>query len=154
MEKSHPHPRKVKTETERGLKTNLKKKKKEPLHFTPLNISYERMLPLIRDLLDFKWHAPIQTNPAQRNKSLRCDYHRDHGHKTDQCRSLKFLVEKLIKAGKLRRYLKEVDQGVELGQPAGRIVASPGTPSEPRPAINNILGDPVDDHYQSKCQQK
>ena len=29
-------------------------KKKEPLQFTPLNIAYERLLPLIRDLPDFK----------------------------------------------------------------------------------------------------
>ena len=85
---------------------------------------------------------------------MRYDYHKDHGHETDWSRSLKFLVEKLIKAGHLSRYLKEVDQGVESGQPAGRIVARQATPSEPRPAINYILGGPTDDKYQSKRQQK
>ena len=85
---------------------------------------------------------------------LGCDYHRDHGHETDRCRSLKFLVEKLIKEGHLRRYLREVDQGVESGQPTGRITASPMAPLEPRPAINYILGGPTDDQYQSKRQQK
>ena len=90
-------------------------KRREPSQFTLLNISYERLLPLIHDLPDFKWPTPIQTDPAQRNKSLRCDYHRDHGHETNRCRSLKFLVEKLIKAGHLRRYLKEEDQGEESG---------------------------------------
>ena len=30
----------------------------------PLNITYERLLPLIRDLLDFKWPALIQTDPS------------------------------------------------------------------------------------------
>ena len=129
-------------------------KKEEPLQFTPLNISYERLLPLIRDLQDFKWLAPIQTNPAQRNKSLRCDYHREHGHETDWCRSLKFLVEKLIKAGHLMRYLREVNQGVESGQPTGRIIASPVAPPEPTPTITYILGGLTDDQYQSKCQQK
>ena len=84
-------------------------------------------------------------DPAQRNKTLRCDYHKDDGHETDLCRSLKFLVEKLIKAGHLKRYLREVDQGVKSGQPVGRIVASQVTPSEPRPAINYILGGPADD---------
>ena len=59
------------------------KKRREPLQFTPLNILYERSLPLIRDLPDFKCPASIQTDPAQRNKSLRCDYHRDHGHETN-----------------------------------------------------------------------
>ena len=45
-------------------------KRREPLQFTLLNISYERLLPLIRDLPYFKWPASIQMDPAQRNKSL------------------------------------------------------------------------------------
>ena len=93
-------------------------------------------------------------DPSQRNKSLWCDYHRDHGHKTDRCRSLKFLVEKLIKERHLRRYLREVDQGVESGQPTGRITASPAALSEPKLAINYILGGPANDQYQSKRQKK
>ena len=114
-----------------------------PIH--PLNISYERLLPIIRDLLEFKWPTPIKTDPSQRNKSLQCDYHRDHGHETDRCRSLKFLVEKMIKAGNLRRYIRE---------PADRIIAGVTVPSKSRPAINYILGGPSDDQYQLKCQQR
>ena len=34
-------------------------KKRELPQFTPLNVSYERLLPIIRDLLEFKWPAPI-----------------------------------------------------------------------------------------------
>ena len=34
-------------------------KKREPFEFTPLNITYERMLLLICNLPDFKWPAPI-----------------------------------------------------------------------------------------------
>ena len=76
-------------------------KRKEPPQFTPLNIAYDRLLPLIRDLPDFKWPPPMRTGPDQRNGSLRCDYHRDHGHETNHCQNLKFLVEKLIRAGHL-----------------------------------------------------
>ena len=36
-------------------------KKREHPQFTPLNITYERLLPLVHDLLDFKWPASIQT---------------------------------------------------------------------------------------------
>ena len=39
-------------------------RKREPPQFTPLNISYDRLLPLIRDHLDFKWPTPIQSDPA------------------------------------------------------------------------------------------
>ena len=59
------------------------KKKREPLQFTALYISYDRLLPLIQDHPDFKWPTPIQLDPAQRNRSLRCDYHKDHGHETN-----------------------------------------------------------------------
>ena len=48
----------------------------------------------------------------------------------------------------------EVDQGVESGQPPRRITTSPVAPSEPKLAINYILGGPADDRYQSKRQQK
>ena len=56
--------------------------------------------------------------------------------------------------GYLKRYLREVDLGEELGQPIGRITSSPTAPPEPRPTINYILGGPADDQYQSKSQQK
>ena len=86
-------------------------RKREPPQFTPLNISYDKLIPLIRDHPDFKWPTPIQSDPAQRNQSLRCDYHRDHGHETNQCQSLKFMVERLIKASHLRRYVRETVRG-------------------------------------------
>ena len=60
-------------------------KRKEPPQFTPLNIAYDRLLPLIPDLPDFKWPPPMRAGPNQRNRSLRCDYHRDHGHETNHC---------------------------------------------------------------------
>ena len=60
-------------------------RKREPPHFTPLNISYVRLLPLFRDHLDFKWPTPIQSEPAQCNQSLKCDYHKDHEHETNRC---------------------------------------------------------------------
>ena len=108
-------------------------------------------MPIIRNLPEFKWPASIKTDPSQRNKSLRCEYHRDHGHETDRCRSLKFLVEKLIKAG---RYIRELDHGVELKQAVDKITAGVAVLSESRSATNYILGGPFDDQYQSKRQQK
>ena len=74
-------------------------KKKELLQFTPLNDSYERLLPIIHDMPEFKWPTPIQTDPSQRNKSLWCDYHIDHGHETNICRSLKFFCGKSYQSG-------------------------------------------------------
>ena len=90
-------------------------------------------------------------NPSQINKSLRYDLYKDHGHETERCRSLKFLVEKLIKAGHLRRYVREIDQGwSKPRQDADRIAVGAIAPPEPRPAINYILDVPFDDQYQLK----
>ena len=96
----------------------------------------------------------MRAGPNQRNRSLRCDYHRDHGHETNNCQSLKFLVEKLIRAGHLRRYLWEPTREATAAPPADRVVADTEHASGPRPTINFILGGPVDSQYQSKKQRR
>ena len=92
----------------------------------------------------------MQTDTSQRNKSLWCDYHKDHKHETNRCQSLKFLVKKLIKAGYLRRYIRELDHGVVSGQATNKIIADATIPSESKPAINYIMGSPS--HETDKCQ--
>ena len=64
-------PRKKPSESKEGQSRDQKrsryqsqKKKKELPQFTPLNNSYERLLPIIRDMLEFKWPKPIQTDPS------------------------------------------------------------------------------------------
>ena len=63
-------------------------------------------------------------------------------------------MERLIKVGHLRRYVKEVDHGVESRPTTDRIIANAATLSETRLAINNILGGSFVDQYQSKRQQR
>ena len=122
-------------------------KRKETPQFTHLNIAYDRLLPLIRDLPDFKWPPPMRASPDQRNRSLRCDYHRDHGHETNHYQSLKFLVEKLIRAGHLIRYIREPTRGVATAPIADRVVVDIEHALGPRPAINFILGGLADNQY-------
>ena len=86
-------------------------------------------------------------DPSQRNKSLRYDYHRDHGNETDRCRSLKFMVEKFIKAGHFRRYVKEIDHEVESSQDTDKVTVVAATLLESSPAINYILGRLSNDQY-------
>ena len=115
-------------------------KKRDPPQFTPLNISYDRLLPLIRDHPEFKWPPPMRANPDQRNRSLRCDYHRDHDHETNHCQGLKFMVERLTR-------------GTETAPAANRAIVATEHFSEPRPTINFILGGPIDDQYQYRRQR-
>ena len=90
----------------------------------------------------------------QCNRSLRCDYHRDHGHETNNCQSLKFLVEKLIRAGHLRWYLREPTREATAAPPADRVVADTEHASGLQPIINFILGGPANSQYQSKKQRR
>ena len=92
-------------------------------------------------------------NPSQRNPFVRCDYHSDHGHETNKYRSLKFIVERLVNAGHLKRYIREVDRGEESEPIADRTTARVPTLFESRPAINYLLGVSLDDQYQSKLQK-
>ena len=64
------------------------------------------------------------------------------------------MVERLIKARHLRRYVREVYRGAESRPLADRITVDATVPLESRLAINYILGGPSDNQYQLKRQQK
>ncbi|KAL6310883.1 hypothetical protein AAG906_018042 [Vitis piasezkii] len=77
----------------------VSRKKKLPITMDDLfSISYEKLLPQIHDLLDFRWVETIKTNPEIWDRNRRCSYYKDHGHTTEQCKSLHYLVEKRIRA--------------------------------------------------------
>ena len=151
--KAHPNRRAAKTRVRSTPKGSLKRGRSPP-QFTLLNITYDRLLPLIRDLPDFKWPPPMRAAPDQRNRSMRCDYHRNHGHETNHCQSLKFLMEKLIRARHLRRYIQEPTHGVAVAPTADKVVVDIEHASGSRPAINFILGGLTNSYYQSKKQRK
>nr|XP_023876181.1 uncharacterized protein LOC111988627 [Quercus suber] len=44
-------------------------------------------------------------NPDRRNRNLYCQYHQDHGHTTEDCRSLWDHLDQLVGEGKLRHLL-------------------------------------------------
>ncbi|XP_026420327.1 uncharacterized protein LOC113316340 [Papaver somniferum] len=84
------------------------------MKLTPLNIQlaelYEK---IIKDL------SPPRPLPAEtrdkRDKSKYCKFHKDHGHKTENCRALQIEVQRMIDAGKLQEYVKK-DFGKGPGQ--------------------------------------
>ena len=90
----------------------------------------------------------------RRNRSLRCDYHRDHVHETNKCQSLKFLMERMIRAGHLRWYLREPNRGATVAPTADRAIAEIKHAPEPRLTINFVLGGPADSQYESKKQRR
>ncbi|XP_065616247.1 uncharacterized protein LOC136061828 [Quercus suber] len=52
---------------------------KEPVH---------QVLEKIKNDQFFKWLNKMVENPERRNHNLYCQYHQDHGHTTENCRSL------------------------------------------------------------------
>ncbi|XP_028071749.1 uncharacterized protein LOC114274078 [Camellia sinensis] len=57
----------------------------------------------------FVWPAKMPGDPARRNQTLRCTYHREKGHKTQNCRALKQHLEDLVTAGHLQQWI-DVDK--------------------------------------------
>ncbi|KAF3504015.1 hypothetical protein F2Q69_00042243 [Brassica cretica] len=48
-----------------------------------------------------------ESTDSFRNPGYRCDFHRDHGHKTEDCVALNIKVNELLKKGHLREFLSE-----------------------------------------------
>ena len=119
---------------------------------TPLSISYKKLLPMIRDLFDFRWSELIKMDPAKRDQSKRCVYHKDHGHNIEQCRSLHYLVERLIRVEHLKQYVHTT--GRQWGTTRDLIIQAPTTLIAPRAVINYIHGGPIDEKYNSKQKRQ
>ncbi|RVW82973.1 hypothetical protein CK203_042437 [Vitis vinifera] len=105
---------------------------------TPLSVSYEKLLPMIQGLSDFRWPRPLETDPSMRDRSKKCAFHKDHGHTTETCRSLQYLVERLIKAGHLKQYLRSDTGGRDVSQHHNS--GAPRAPVAPKAVINYING--------------
>ena len=113
---------------------------------TPLSISYEKLLLMIQDLFDFRWPRPIRIDPAKRDHSKKCAYHKE------RCRSLHYLVERLIKAGHLKQYLRS--EARVRDTPRNSDPRTSKTPIAPKAVINYIHGRPLDEEYNSKRKRQ
>jgi hypothetical protein len=66
-----------------------------------------RLLPFIKDKPYFEWPAKMPGDPATKEGKPYCNYHRERGHLTEQCRAYKYHSEQLVKNGHLRQYIDE-----------------------------------------------
>ena len=73
------------------------------------------------------------------------NFHKDHGHTTETCRAFQFLVERLIKAGHLKQYLRSDNEGRDASQ--HHNPGAPRAPAAPKAVINYINGGPSDEEY-------
>ena len=74
----------------------------------------------------------VMGNPEKRNRNLYCQYHRDHGHTTEDCRSLWDHLDQLVQEGKLKQLLHHSSS---LG---GQTDTRPERENPPRPPLGTI----------------
>ncbi|GFS29730.1 hypothetical protein Acr_00g0008110 [Actinidia rufa] len=73
----------------------------------PLNALVAQVLSEIKHEEFVKWPGKIKTDPQKRNRNKYCEFHRDHGHNTEDCFQLKEQIADLIKRGYLRKYITD-----------------------------------------------
>nr|CAN70063.1 hypothetical protein VITISV_031483 [Vitis vinifera] len=95
---------------------------------------------------------PIGTDPSTRDRSRRCAFHKDHGHTTETCRSLQYLVERLIKAGHLNQYLRSDTRDRDASQ--HHNPGAPRAPAAPKAVINYFNEEPSDEEYDSRRKRQ
>jgi hypothetical protein len=73
--------------------------------YTVFNEPIYRIMAEIKNESFFSWPTPLGGDPSKRDPNKYCSYHREKGHMTERCYSLKQHLEELARAGHLRRYL-------------------------------------------------
>ncbi|GFY98929.1 hypothetical protein Acr_13g0003300 [Actinidia rufa] len=72
-----------------------------------LNTPVAQVLSEIKHEEFIKWPGKIKTDPQKRNRNKYCEFHRDHGHNTEDCFQLREQIADLIKRGYLRKYITD-----------------------------------------------
>ena len=103
---------------------------REPVH---------QVLEKIKNEPFFKQKNKMMGNPEKRNYNLYCQYHQDHGHTTEDCRSLWDHLDQLVQKGKLKQLLHHSNgQGSQANSGSQRDIPS----RPPLGTINVIFATP------------
>ncbi|XP_023879290.2 uncharacterized protein LOC111991723 [Quercus suber] len=88
---------------------------REPVH---------QVLDKIKNEPFFKWPNKMEGDPMNRNQSLHCQYHKDRGHTTEDCRTLWIHLEQLVREGRLKQFLNQPNgQGGQAGLGSWRDIS-------------------------------
>ena len=88
-----------------------------------------------------KWPPKMKAPDSFRNPELWCDFHRNHGHTTEDCIALRIEVNELLQKGHLREFLSEKAKA-HLGKetPGRSKGATPASPPRQDRMIHVIFG--------------
>ena len=87
-----------------------------PQRFTPLTASVSQVLREVRNKQFLRWPTQMKSDPATRDNTKYCEFHRDYGHRTDNCIQLRREIEYLIQRGYLRRFISPGNQAQNQNQ--------------------------------------
>ena len=81
-----------------------------PQRFTPLTASVSQVLHEVQNEQFLRWPTQMKSDPATRDNTKYCEFHRDYGHRTDNCIQLRREIEYLIQRGYLRSFISPGNQ--------------------------------------------
>ena len=83
----------------------------------------------------------MKSNPATRDNTKYCEFHRDYGHRTDDCIQLKKEIEYLIRRGYLRRFIAPENQPQNQAQNQASAQHPPPPPRQTTTQHQQPLGE-------------
>ena len=72
-----------------------------PQRFTPLTASVSQVIREVRNEQFLRWPTQMKSDPTTRDNTKYLEFHRDYGHRTNDCIQLKREIEYLIRRGYL-----------------------------------------------------
>ncbi|XP_048622649.1 uncharacterized protein LOC125591825 [Brassica napus] len=107
-----------------------------------LSVSRPELINVLRQIFQqVKWPQKMKALDSFRNPGFRCDFHRDHGHKTEDCVALKSEVNELLRNGHLKELLSEKAKSHLSKETTGKPTeAAPVSPPRRNRVIHIILG--------------
>ena len=60
-----------------------------PQQFTPLTATVSKALREVQHEKFLRWTSQMRSDPTKRDNTRYCEFHRDHGHRTDDCIQLR-----------------------------------------------------------------
>ena len=81
-----------------------------PRRFTHLTALVSQVLREVRNEQFLRWPTQMKSDSATRDNTRYWEFHRDYGHRTDDCIQLKKEIEYLIRRGYLRRFIAPENQ--------------------------------------------
>ncbi|XP_013668715.2 uncharacterized protein LOC117126094 [Brassica rapa] len=107
-----------------------------------LSISTPELVITLRQIgQQVKWPPKMKAPGSFRNPGLWCDFHRDHGHKTEDCVALNIEVNKRLQKGHLREFLSEKAKAHFSKEASGKSKGdAPSSPPRQDRVIHVISG--------------